>query len=330
MLIVGELLLRQERRGDAGEHELTERVVPGGADGGVEREHRLGGAAGQGGDTGKGATAVERARAHDDRQGRLVGERGEDPRDLRLGVAIAAAAGRDEDDALRGIEDAETCARDVAWQKLPSLAREHRPDVHEPPFELPRDEDRVVGLRHENEIVEPEHCLEIRARRHHRLHGAVDEGLVPAEIEGAEQLAERAAREGVDDEEIGPEETQRVPDPLLGEREVRGAIDPGLGDDGLGRDLERGEALREHQRVGLARREKPDLELLVERRSVAPKPARDGEQARQVPHAGAVHRVADDPERRARHSRYDASVEARSPVSPASPVGSVSPETSLP
>lgn len=171
-------------------------------------------------------------------------------------MAIATATRRDEH-ALLVVADAETRPCDGARVELPALARQHRPHVDETIRDVERRKHRSVGLRNEQEIVERQHRLEIGTLGDRGANRPVDESRMPTQIERAEQLAERTAREGVDDQEVGPQQTERVPDPLFRERQVRRAIDPRFGHDRLRRDLERREALGEGEPVGLARREKP-------------------------------------------------------------------------
>ena len=82
-------------------------------------------------------------------------------------------------------------------------------------------------LGNEDPVVERQHRLEVGAPGELVLHRAVDEDAGPRQVERGDELAEGAVRERVDDEDVGAEEAERVPDPLLGEREVGELVDAG-------------------------------------------------------------------------------------------------------
>jgi hypothetical protein len=128
------------------------------------------------------------------------------------------------------------------------------------------------------------------------LDGSQHQGPVLAQVERAEQLLERAVGEGVDDQEVGPQQRQRVPDPLLGEREVAELGHARGLDDRLARQLERGEALVPQPGVGLRGGQEPVLGGDPGEARVAPQPAVDRHLAGHVPEAAAVDRVADEAE----------------------------------
>jgi hypothetical protein len=152
------------------------------------------------------------------------------------------------------------------------------------------------GLGHDDAVVQADHRAERRLLGELVLDRAEDQGLVAAQVERADQLVERAVGERVDDQEVGTQQRERVPDPLLGEREVAELADARLLDHRLARQLERREALVPQPGVGLRGGQEPVLRVHPEERGVAAQPAVDRHLARDVPEAAAVDGVADDAE----------------------------------
>jgi hypothetical protein len=153
----------------------------------------------------------------------------------------------------------------------------------------------AVGVRDDEGGVEAQGGLEDGAGGEVGLDAAQDEGAAEGGVEELEELVEAAGGEGVDEEEVGLEGAEGVPDEVAREASVFEHVHAGLADDGLAGELEGGEAGVEEDAGGLGGGEEEDLGgLAFEEGDVASEPARDGEEAGDVAHPGAVDGVADD------------------------------------